>query len=185
MLFSPCINLPPNWARQEGRNGFLVRGCLPVLPRLVEVLGLAATHSSSLIITPRFTARHRHFLPSTRLEVSSLARQLSPLVFHPAGFSVISFPPRQTASAGSILPKFIGFQKARSYANCRRGAFWIRQRKSPDSLSLDHSPVFDRHLHFSHLPRVSAPPGQACRVSSAHTLDRAALLTRGFTAGWL
>lgn len=139
---------------------------LPVLPRLVEVLRLAATHSSSLIVTPGFTAQHRHFLPSTRLEVSSLARQLSPLVFQPAGFSVISFPPRQTASAGSILPKLIGFQKARSYANCRRGAFWIRQRKSPDSLSLDHSPVFDTHLHFSHLPRVSAPPGQACRVSS-------------------
>lgn len=38
----------------------------------------------------------------------------SPLVFQPAGFSVISFPPCQTTFAGSILSKLIAFQKARS-----------------------------------------------------------------------
>lgn len=44
--------------------------------------------------------QRRCFLPPARLEVSSLARQLAPLVFQPAGFSAISFPPCQTASAG-------------------------------------------------------------------------------------
>ena len=126
----------------------------PVLPRLVQVLGLMATHSSSLIITQR-----RHFLPSTRLEPSSLARQLSPLVFQPAGFSAISFSLCQTTSAGSILSKLICFQKAISCGNCKRGSFWNRQRKRPKCLSLDHSPVFD-------IAQASGPHGQTCRVFS-------------------
>lgn len=73
MFFSPLIvNLPPETALD--RPAFLVRGCrderapppryvgpnkcgegkvpgLPSLPRLLELLGLAAAHSSSLIIT--------------------------------------------------------------------------------------------------------------------------------------
>lgn len=111
-FFTLIINLPPNWARQECLSCAPVqrRACspcslrwpkqteklsgLPILPRPLKVVVLRATHSSSLInYCPVHSAvQHRHFLPSTRLEPSSLAYQLSPLVFQPAGFSAISFP---------------------------------------------------------------------------------------------
>lgn len=46
------------------------RAWLPFLPRLLKLLGLRATHSSSIIITPWFTAQHLYFPSWTRLEPS-------------------------------------------------------------------------------------------------------------------
>lgn len=88
---------PPRYVGPNKHGEGKVPG-LPSLPRSLELLGLAAAHSSSLIITSWLAALP--LPPPARLELSSLARQLAPLVFQPAGFSAISFPPCQTASAG-------------------------------------------------------------------------------------
>lgn len=41
------------------------------------------------------------------------------------------------------------------------------KKRRPNSLSLDHSPVFDRRLQFSHLPRGSIHPAHHALLARA------------------